>query len=194
MNWLNICRLVLAAVLLIATTTVTRADFEVAEGWDLWVTDSGGTSFGGFPFEGVPLGNFNFGAFGGGIQNVGDTDTIIQRLEPAVVGGAGETSSIGIEMVAFQLQSVGPIDLGFGLADHFVTLNEDFPSTGELKVTFDNMDGGTYDSTLDVNFDVRRGGLNGQILFSDQLQLEIDPPGPWQSFQNSVGVISSYVH
>ena len=81
----NIRGIALAAVLLAAAANVTRADFEVEKGWDLWETDAGSTQFNGFAFEGVPLGTFDFGG-SIGVQNVENADTIVQRFEPAVVG------------------------------------------------------------------------------------------------------------
>lgn len=188
---LSSIRCISLAVLMLATTPVVmRADFIVAPGWDLWVTDPGATKLGGAAFEGVPLGEFNF-EDSVGVQDVGNTDTIIRRLEPAVVGGPGETATMPIEMVALQLRSVEPIDLFPGNQPpegpdqcppgvYYATLQTDNPSRGSLNVTFDNMDGGTYDSQLNVNFDLRFGALDGSVCLAETLDLSLDPPGPWR--------------
>jgi hypothetical protein len=98
-------------------------------------------------------------------------DTIVQRLEQANVAGDGQTDTIDIELVALQLVSVDPVDLGAGLGDHYITLQTGQSSMGTMAITFDNQDGGTFDSFFDVFFDLRFGGVNGPILLSDGLRM-----------------------
>ncbi len=171
--------LALVAVLVtIGPASAVRAQFIVDMGWDLFRTDAQETHFGGVPFEGVPLLTFDFrGLFG--VQDVGVTDTIVQRLEVASVMGAGQTDTIQSELVALQLKSAIPWDFGAGFDFHYITLQQDQQSLGTLDITFDDRSGGTFASTLYVAFDLRIGDLNGKIIFSETLELNTAPDVPW---------------
>ncbi len=159
------------------TSTTTGADYVVAEGWDIFHTVQP-TNFMGFDFEGVDLGTFDFGQ-GGGPQNVGNTDTIVQRLEEAnPFNPPPYVDTIDIELVALQLKSVSEINMGGGLGFHYITLSDE-PSLGGMEITFDDENGGTFNSWIDVAFDIRLFSLQGPILFSDTLQLSADDI-PWQ--------------
>jgi hypothetical protein len=164
----------LIVVLLLAPSD-GRAGLIVAPGWDLFASGPG-TTFNGQPFTGVPLGSFDFGV--AGVHTVGNADTIVQRMSSASVPGpvppSDAAAPIAIEMVALQLVSVNPIDLGVGLGFYYITLQSarGGPATeGEMTITFDSEDGGTFDSFFDVFFDIRFGDLNGPIVFSDNLLL-----------------------
>ena len=154
-----------------AVPTVTRADFSVGEGFDLFITQPG-TNFGGVAFEGVPLGGFDFG---GGVEDTGLADTIIHRDPLADLGGPG-TGTIAIELVALSLVTVAPVDFGFGLDFHFITLtaNPVFPpSGGFMDITIDpDMGGGTFDSFLEVFFDLHIGAIDGTVIFEGQETLQ----------------------
>ncbi len=147
----------------------SQASVIVNPGWDLFVTDSATNTFAGFAFEGVPLDPFDFGG-SIGVQNVGATDTIVQRLDQAV--GPGLSTTIDIELVALQLRSVAPIDLGMGTGIYYATLNPDNPSLGTMDISFDANHGdpdpelhtGTFNSRLDVRFDIRFETLDGEIV------------------------------
>lgn len=131
----------------------------------------------GIPIEGVPIGAFDFGA---GPVGTGNVDTIVEHLGLAIVGGtSGTAAPIPIEMVSLQLKSVTPFDLGAGTDFHYVTLGG--PSTGTMRITFDDADGGIFDSSLGVDFGIRKGSLTGPILFSDTLTLD-GPAVPWKRY------------
>src|SRR5262249_599681 len=99
------------------------------------------------------------------------------------------TSAIPVELVALQLETVAPVDFaGLGLDNYFVTLQKvrgGPASTGRESIHFADASGGTFDSFFDVFFDIRKGDLNGPIVFSDDLLLSqmgtpwgrIPPPG-----------------
>jgi len=170
--------------LLFAATSVTEAyPTTVEPGWDLFVTQPG-TVFMGHDWLGVPLNDYDFGGTIG-TETVGDVDTIVERQSQAEVPGPGLTDTIDIEIVALQLVSVDPIDLGAGLDFHYVTLQDATASTGTMDITFDDEDGGTFGSFFDIFFDIRIGDLTGPIIFSDSLSMEsydnlwtrIAPPG-----------------
>ena len=146
----------------------------VLTGWDLLETQVG-TTFDGAPFVGVPLGTYNFGGTIG-VQNVGNTDTIIQRLS-TVTAPSGTTP---LQMDALQLESATPVSLGGGpLGFYFITLQSADgtgpASTGAMTINFSP---NTFSSSLDVFFDVHFGALNGPIVLQSNLALS-NPGTPW---------------
>src|SRR5207247_10644048 len=104
----------------------------------------------------VPLGSFNFPGIG--VRNTGDTDTIVRRLAQA---DSTNPTPIPIEMVALQLRSSVAFDPdGAGpcpSAIYFATLNGP-PSTGTITIGPT-----TFTSTINVNFGLHQGALNGAI-------------------------------
>jgi len=132
---------------------------------------------------GVPLGTFDFGS---GPVGVGTTDTIVQRLSDVTVAAPGDTGSTGLLVKALQMETVTPVDFGgAGLDNYFVTLSQSQPSTGTIDITFASPAGGTFSSSLEITFDIRKGSLNGPIIISPTLTLtnsgalwdRIPPPG-----------------
>jgi len=131
--------------------------------------------------------------------DVGAASAILQRRGEAVNPGRGPyQDTIPIELVALQLQSVEPMDLeplgGRGTDHLFLTLQGDRglhlldpitgpDSTGEMTIDFAMR---TYDSSLDVFFDVRAGSPDGPILFTGndtlvatQVPWAVDLPEGW---------------
>jgi hypothetical protein len=176
------------AVSLCAVSTAL-ADPVVEPGYDLFETESPGTTLLGIELESVSLGLYDFG---GGPQPVGNSDTIIEReqkAEPgkdAVPGGSSKFTTppepdvglIAIELVALQLRSVDPVDLGAGLDFYYITLQESTPSLGEMAITFDDPDGGTFDSSFAVFYDLRIGALDGPIVSSSSFDMT-SSDNPW---------------
>ena len=82
----------------------------------------------------------------------GNTDTIIQRQQDAIIGGA----PIPIQMTALSLESTAPVNIGGSFFDVFVTLDSSKLSmdTGTLSVT-GTLAGGTFTSTFDLFYDAR---------------------------------------
>jgi len=151
----------------------------VAEGYDLFASGEG-TSFPGLgALAGVPLGTFDFGS---GPVPVGDSDTIVHRLDPVTVAAIGDTGTTRLEMLALQLVTAAPVDFaGNGLDNYFVTLQSarGGPATlGSMDITFSSLEGGTFSSFFDVFFDIRKGSLAGPIVLSDELRLTNDG-APW---------------
>jgi hypothetical protein len=117
-----------------------------------------------------------------GTFDIGRTDTIVHRLQRAT-GDPGDTDEIQIELVALSLESVDPVvNIHPTLPDQhlFVSLQKDrdpsgeprldldfdppldipvlppFPSSmGQMKITFDSPNGGTFDSSFLLFADVR---------------------------------------
>jgi hypothetical protein len=161
----------LCALAALAATCQSRASDTVLAGYDLLETVPP-TAFGGVPFVGVPLNMFDFG---GGPLFVGNTDTIVHRLDPA----SAPSTAIPIEMLALHLMSAVPADFGLGLGNYFITLQSERggpATTGRMTIDFgpEPPPGGvhgTFDSFFDVFFDVRLGSLSGPIALSDMLTL-----------------------
>jgi hypothetical protein len=149
----------------------------VDAGYDLFATAPGtfftfmGTPV---PLIGDPLGTFNFGA---GAQNVGNADTIVQRLGTAnfANGNPGANmDTIPIQLVALQLQTPVAVSGHF----LFVTLQSTDmtgpASTGMMTIDFPagaTSPGGTFTSFFDVFFDVHIDSPTGAIVNSGSLML-----------------------
>ncbi len=159
-----------AFVFLVAPGPKSHASLTIDPGFNLFHTVSDTFFFFDAPvpnpqfvdFEGVNLDFFDF-QDGNGLVNVFNTDTIIERLQPANLGGGSDT--IYIELVALSLVSVAPVDLGFGAGfeDIFIVLNTSSPSlqsTMTITNTGEGQPHGTFDSTLNFSFDVT-GSVGG---------------------------------
>ena len=94
-----VCLALFLAVIIAPQTS--QATTIVNPGWDLFETLPG-TMFLGHEFTGVPLATFDFGG-PIGRQNIGATDTIVQRLNQAD-GGGEKTAKSG------RRAHVGPTD------------------------------------------------------------------------------------
>ena len=148
----------------------------------------------------VPLGVMSLG---GSRVDVGQASMVVQRLSEATNPDGGRyQDTIPIELVALQLQSVEPMDLeplgGTGTDYLFLTLQADrglhlldpaiaLDSTGEMTIDFAMR---TYDSFLNVYFDVRAGSPDGEILFSGndtlvatQVPWAVDLPEGWSAIE-----------
>ena len=164
---------VLAAGAALPAPVAATGPLAIAPGHDLFVTDAQVSSIGlpDFPlmhFRGVPLGTYDFGD---GPVDVGVTDTIVRRD-----GASAAMPLAAVELVSLQLQGVEDPTL-------FVTLQSARggnaldppvgpPSLGLIQVQFDPSGlGGAFDSTINVNFDLRVGSIDGPILLSDSLVL-----------------------
>ena len=148
-------------------------------GFDTQTMGSSVTTFDGMPFEGVPLGTFNFGG-SIGVQNVGNTDTIVQRMGPPVTAPGG---TMPLDVVAFQLESVNQVSGPGGLVGNlFLTLDTSAQNTGLLTIdSFPNLttgSPGTFNDYFTVNFDVTFGSPAGTPVEPEQ-SLTMYASGDW---------------
>jgi len=155
-------RLALSCALLVLVAAVPAFAAEVVQnGADLWHTTSGFTftSFaenpipadffcqGSKPFKGtinmkgVPLATIPVGG-------LGETDTIVRRLDDATFNPQGETTT-RIQLMALSLASVKPVDTGCGLYDVIASLAGGQPVT-EMKIVRTSSYGGYYVAPLDL--------------------------------------------
>ncbi|WP_165224015.1 hypothetical protein [Aquisphaera insulae] len=178
MSWRVLRRLAFwgigAGVMACALSVESRAagSLTVNPGYDLF-TSTEGTTFPGLgDLVGVPLGTYDFGT---GAVGVGDADTIVHRLSEVTVAAIGDTGTTRLELLALQLMTAAPVDFGgLGLDNYFVTLQSARggpASLGSMDITFTSLEGGTFTSFFDVFFDIRKGSLDGPIVFSDELTL-----------------------
>jgi hypothetical protein len=175
-HWIELlpCLLLCASI----ARAAVRADPVVLAGTDYFQTTAG-TTFGGVPFMGVPLGSFNFPP----VVSTGNTDTIIQRTSDVSLPSIGSSGVTPLVIRALQLESAVPADFGLGADFYFITLQSARPgggtaSTGSMTITLGSMDDhlpgtpeGSFSSSLDVFFDVRKGSLSGAIAMSSDLVL-----------------------
>jgi hypothetical protein len=160
----------LAMISAIIFSSASHASLIVESGFDLFST-TGPTNFAGVDFTGF---GFNYFDFGSGSEYVGNTDTIIERTEDAEVLVGGQTDTISIEMAALSLVSTEIVNMGAGLDYYYVTLSESIASLGTMGIMFSDEDGGSFSSSIDVNFDLRIGAIDGAIVLSDELTLTLD--------------------
>lgn len=117
----------------------------------------------------TPVG-FSFFDFGPGIGVVSlqgrpidlvtlsNTDTIVQRLEDAVLPKVGDSDTIDIMMVALSLESVAPVNIGGSFFDVFVHLDPTTATKGQMTIRHEFPDNltpqaeGTFSSFFDVFF------------------------------------------
>lgn len=180
------------------TPGIGRAGIFVDPGFDLLFTNpASGFLFDTVPnpqfvnFTGVPLGTYDFGS---GPENVDNVSTIIQRTQQADLSGGFAT--IDIEMVALQLVSVSPVDLGFGAGfeDIFVTLNTSSPSSQSTMTIFDTGEGsphGSFASELNFSFDIT-GSIGGNYQTLETTMIAGNCP--WQHEPTGLPIIDGVNH
>ena len=133
-------------------------------GSDLWTTPPG-QSFQSFAQTPIPADFFFPGSmpFEGDIVFFGlpldpvtfeETDTIVNRLTPAVLDGPGTSDSVPVEIVALSLQGIQPIQVnsltGSELYDVHVQLSDQPQQQGQITINQVDEFGGTYDAQLPV--------------------------------------------
>ncbi len=165
-------------------------------GDDLWHTVARtNIEFGGDTIPPIPAGFLcnNSPAFSGLVElrgvpvdptNLGNTDTIVRRLEPASLPTVGASDTIPIELVAMSLTSVNPVDLGCGvLFDVHVGLQPAPPSGGTMTIVRTHDDGGVFDSDMVVYPRISFspvGSLSEIVLpFAQPIPLVDDVPNDW---------------
>jgi hypothetical protein len=121
-----------------------------------------------------PLGTYDFGGTIG-VQNVGNTDTIMSRPTD-IVCSAGSTLPFTADLVALQLRSVDQVSIfGGPVGYYYVTLQSVRGGTAsnDTGSTIFNSagTGGTFSDALDVLYDVRYGALNGPVVYSSDCSL-----------------------
>jgi PEP-CTERM motif len=103
---------------------------------------------------GPGIGTVTFqGRFGPGVA-----DTMITRLDNAILPNVGDTDTVRLQMRLLELMSVAPVNIGGSFFDVFVSLDPNARSLGEMTIhhEFPDDDGpapeGTFTSMLSVHF------------------------------------------
>ncbi len=140
-------------------------------------------NLGGVEFAGVPIGPY------------GNADTIIRRNTDASFVTAPSTQGVSITMTNAQLVSLALVDLGLGSDFYYLTLQSARggpASTGTMQITLDGtLTGGTFTSSIDLYYDIRKGALDGPIALSDSFTL-LGGSQAWTSTPNGLLVDGTY--
>lgn len=152
-----------AVLLAVLTVAPAMAGEVLTRGADVWQTATG-FSYSNFASEPIPAGFFcpASKAFAGVIQldgkplatsppgALGRVDTIVRRLDDAVLDGNGQAST-RIQLLALSLASVRPIDSGgCGLYNVAASLGSEQPVT-TMRIMKTSSGGGTYAAPLELN-------------------------------------------
>ena len=144
----------------------------VTAGYDMLRTVSPVTwNFGAPPLTPIPPGFFGPGSdpFPGSITLVGQplvtfpgcpgplgqTDTVIQRAQPAALPGIPSSDTVQIEIVGLSLVSSAPIVVTYGGGspttwDVRMSVSPLTPSQGQMAITKTNGNGGTFNSAIQI--------------------------------------------
>jgi hypothetical protein len=173
----RLCTSILAALIagvavsmLIQRTTTADPD-NVMPGIDLWTTPGGGTAFWDFSAVPVPADFFGPGSDpfdgvialrGAPLPNLGGpsifpADTVVERLQPAILPTVGSSDTVDIEMLALRLGGTDPIEVTYNGGtssdswDVHVALSSSYSqTTGTMTIRHECAAGGTFDSALPV--------------------------------------------
>ena len=170
------------AMLFLVASGVSQAAplLSVVLGSDDLTSVPGASSFPGLgPLNGLPFG-----------PPTGNSDTIVQRLQDATFSGPGATGVINISLSVLQLATVAPVNPGPGLDFYFITLQAARggpASLGSMTILLTSIDDGTaanpegsFSSSIDVFYDIRKGSPNGPIISSSDLVLS-NSGTPWDA-------------
>ncbi|WDE02657.1 PEP-CTERM sorting domain-containing protein [Thalassomonas actiniarum] len=110
-----------------------------------------------FSFPGSPMPEIGIVDFIGDPAGPGNTDTLVRRLDDAVLPGEGSSDTIDVELVALSLASADPVDIGGTDFDLSIALTPTMPSLGQLTLTLDDEAAvsGSFESFFDVFVDIR---------------------------------------
>lgn len=151
-----------AAVAVTIFASPRQCHAALASGWELLETTEA-LAVGGIQWKGVPLGSFDFGGQVG-TRPVGTADSVIRRELISV--GFDDTEVHHLVVEALQWVSLSPFDAGAGMDVHYLTLSS--PTPGGRLHTFIGWDGQgigpVCDHSLEVEFSVRKGALDGPIV------------------------------
>lgn len=174
-----------------------------------------GGSIGSVAFIGVPIGTSTIGSIPGAqlpypptppLTDYGMTDTIVHRYMDGTGGGSvtltnnGDQTLTTINMTALQLVSATQINLGFGFQTYFATLSTVQSPSGlpagicgalgdnQMCITYNGVDGGTFESNLLFNIDFHENSLNGLVRLSIQNSFT-GTTGVWSTTPNPTAIV-----
>ncbi|HYG63325.1 MAG TPA: hypothetical protein VEL74_12140 [Thermoanaerobaculia bacterium] len=150
-----------ALALALAVVPAQALDNVIYNGSDLWMTPADGSTYAEFKSNPIPAGFFcnKSEPFTGRIAfkgaplatadgSLGNTDTIVQRLDDAVFNKRG-IASTRIQVRALQFESLAPVKTACGSFRVFVRLQGEQPVT-RMKIVRESEDGGRFFSPIAV--------------------------------------------
>jgi hypothetical protein len=175
---------------------VDAVQTDILLGEDYWTTLDGSITFGSPDLPPIPADFFGPGSdpFEGQVAlkgvklspELGDADTIIQRLEEPIMPEVPSSATIPIELVGLQLKSVEPIYIPpDSFFDVSVTFDPGFPPEGTMFVDRTYTDGGTFNMQVTllphITFQEVSGGpiLEYPPSLVGPLTQQTGAPHPW---------------
>jgi hypothetical protein len=177
------------ALLALFALPAAAVDNAIYRGADLWNTPGEGGSYMDFSFDPLPAGFFcaKAGAFDGRIVfkgvplatgnsgELGNTDTIVERLDTAVFNKRG-IASTRIQIRALNLVSVTPVKSACGDFNVTSTLDGEQPIT-RMRIIRLNAKGGRFVAPLHVNVRVVFTPVDGGEALEITRKLRFRPSG-----------------
>ncbi|HEX4961877.1 MAG TPA: hypothetical protein VF173_13630 [Thermoanaerobaculia bacterium] len=181
-------------VLLLGTSHLSSADPAIKPGIDVFATVGGGFTYYDFAKNPIPAGFFcdSFTTFTDRVALKGlpvetgvpgqlrNTDTIVERLDPAVfdANGVAETR---IQFRALSMVSIAPIKTSCGAFHVYITLDGQQPIT-KMLIYRSEAGGGSFSAPLAANVRLRFVPVRGTISRKLELKGSVRFPGkpiPW---------------
>jgi len=195
--------LALTALVLLAALPAQpapAADRLIARGIDPWVTVAQGKTFADFSTQPIPAGFFcaisdtftgrlnlhGIPLVTGVVGELGRVDTIVQRLDDAVLNRRG-VATTRIQVKALRLVSDAPLVTACGAYNAYVTLNGEQPIT-RMQIVRESAQGGRFEAPISVNvkisFQPVDGGLRGReqrtpLELTQTVTFAPDPKARW---------------
>src|SRR5262245_18003514 len=172
----------LLALAAVSAAPVVAQDV-IPRGADLWKTPGGGFTYTNFAYEPIPADFFCPGSrpFRGKIElkgkplggGLGDSDTIVNRLDEAAFDGSG-IARTRIQLLALSLVGTHPLWTECGWYDVAVRLDGEQPTT-EMKIVRTTPNGGRYEAPLALNvrmvFIPIKGNTNRMAAITHRIDL-----------------------
>ncbi|HYG63326.1 MAG TPA: hypothetical protein VEL74_12145 [Thermoanaerobaculia bacterium] len=162
-----------ALALVLAVVPAQALDNVIYNGSDLWMTPADGSTYAEFKSNPIPAGFFcnKSEPFTGRIafkgaplatadRSLGNTDTIVQRMDDAVFNKRG-VASTRIQVRALQFESLAPVKTACGSFRVFVRLQGEQPVT-RMKIVRESENGGRFFSPIAVNVRMSFVPVNGK--------------------------------
>ena len=188
------CALALTALLALPATAAVHS---ITPGIDIWSTRADGSTYLDFAKIPVPSGFFcqRSEPFTGRVVlkgkplatgipgSLGITDTIVERLDPAVFNDMG-VAFTRIQIRALQLESVAPIKTACGDYTLRVDLSGPQP-VSRLRITRDNEQGGHFSAPIGVNVKLSFSPVSNpsdrHLALFHQMRLGANTGDPWST-------------
>jgi hypothetical protein len=134
---------------------------------------------------GAPIGPVALtGAFGPGVA-----DTVLTRLEDAILPAVGSSDTIAIQLRMLDLRGIAPAFIGGAFFDVFFHLDPNVPSTGSMTISHEFPDNGTpaaegtFVSTLQLNYRANfvptLGNTGASMSLTGSIARTTPGPLPW---------------